>query len=651
MIRAIAAAAACLLLAGVTGEPGQNPQNPPSALQPFRTGVDIVQVDVSVLDGDRHPVRGLTARDFTVIEDGEARPIVAFSAVDLPSSASPAAPWMRDVSPDVVSNAGPQEGRLVVILMDRTIRPQFQKLGREVAHAAVDALGPGDLAAVIYSGPGVPQNFTADRKLLRAAIERPFITLGDGDMGNPGECYCGTCTLEAITHAANLLRGVTQRRKSLLFIGDYVGIVNWGYNPPIVVDCTSTIKDARDKLTRAVQAANLTLHAFDPRGLEVRGLDASTRSVNPVADSVALRSGLRLRLDALRGLTDITDGRAVVNTNGPGESMPAVMSETSSYYVLGFQSADAAGAGGAHKIDVKVNRRGVRVQSRRGHGSVVDAPPGSPGTAEPASALADVVKDLLPRTGLEIAANAIPFAPRGTAKAEVIVAVGVREPRNQDSQAAALPPEPESVEIFTAAYDREGQNVEFVRQTLDVTAQAAANGLRYDALAKLHLAPGRYEIRVAVAHRRTNRLGSVYTYVDVPDFAKDGPWLSGVVLAGPSTRLATPADVVADLSPVVPTSERDFPGTGTFTAFVRVYRGGEDAGTITVHARIIDAASQTVFDHTAKLEVADVARERGAEVRLDLPLDRAKPGEYLLTIDAARGVKQTARRDVRFAVR
>ena len=32
---------------------------------PFRAGVDVVQIDVSVLDDKRKPVRGLTAADFT----------------------------------------------------------------------------------------------------------------------------------------------------------------------------------------------------------------------------------------------------------------------------------------------------------------------------------------------------------------------------------------------------------------------------------------------------------------------------------------------------------------------------------------------------------------------------------------------------------
>ena len=71
----------------------------------FRTGVELVYVDVSVLDSDRGPVRGLEASDFVVREDGRPRPIAAFSAVDLPDPpVEPPVGWMRDVAPDVVTN-------------------------------------------------------------------------------------------------------------------------------------------------------------------------------------------------------------------------------------------------------------------------------------------------------------------------------------------------------------------------------------------------------------------------------------------------------------------------------------------------------------------------------------------------------------------
>src|SRR5690349_20662232 len=56
----------------------------PASQQPtFRSGVDVVQVDVSVLDKDRRPGRGLTESAFTILEAGKPRPIVAFVPVEL----------------------------------------------------------------------------------------------------------------------------------------------------------------------------------------------------------------------------------------------------------------------------------------------------------------------------------------------------------------------------------------------------------------------------------------------------------------------------------------------------------------------------------------------------------------------------------------
>src|SRR5690349_11895626 len=89
--------------------------------QTFRATTDLVQVDVSVLDGDRRPVRGLSAADFTVFEDGKPRPIAAFIPVDLAPrapAAAGAASWLRDVAPDAVDNSVRPEGRLVIIMLD-----------------------------------------------------------------------------------------------------------------------------------------------------------------------------------------------------------------------------------------------------------------------------------------------------------------------------------------------------------------------------------------------------------------------------------------------------------------------------------------------------------------------------------------------------
>ena len=92
----------------------------------FRTGVELIQLDVAVLDGNRQAVRGLSASDFTVVDNGIATPIRAFTPVVLAGSTrATEAVWSHDVAPDTATNqVGEQEGRLVIILLDRSIPAQ-----------------------------------------------------------------------------------------------------------------------------------------------------------------------------------------------------------------------------------------------------------------------------------------------------------------------------------------------------------------------------------------------------------------------------------------------------------------------------------------------------------------------------------------------
>src|SRR5689334_19730049 len=139
----------------------------------FRGGTDLVQVDVSVLDGKRHPVRGLTASDFSIFEDGQPREIQAFSEVYLPDRAEAHdAAWTREVPSDVVTNqVAREEGRLVIIVLDRTIAVGEPTMtARRIAAAAINQLGPSDLAAVVSTSNGAVQNLTSDRSRLLRAI-------------------------------------------------------------------------------------------------------------------------------------------------------------------------------------------------------------------------------------------------------------------------------------------------------------------------------------------------------------------------------------------------------------------------------------------------------------------------------------------------
>ncbi len=103
-----------------TSEP-QNPGTPQQQTPVFRTDVDVIRLDVSVLDKDRRPVRGLKAEDFTVYEDGKLQRLVAVSEIDAVVNDPVPSAWMRFVPRDVSMNdladqAG--EGRIVAVVMD-----------------------------------------------------------------------------------------------------------------------------------------------------------------------------------------------------------------------------------------------------------------------------------------------------------------------------------------------------------------------------------------------------------------------------------------------------------------------------------------------------------------------------------------------------
>jgi VWFA-related protein len=146
----------------------------------FRTRTDVVQLDVSVLDKQGVPVRGLTAADFTVFENGVAQPIVAFAAVDVPTWAAGQAGWMREIAPDVATNRRDAQRVVVIVLDDFAIPrdPGMARTAKEIATATIDRLGPADLAAVVYVlGRRQGQEFTVDRARLRASVDR-FIPSG-----------------------------------------------------------------------------------------------------------------------------------------------------------------------------------------------------------------------------------------------------------------------------------------------------------------------------------------------------------------------------------------------------------------------------------------------------------------------------------------
>jgi VWFA-related protein len=613
----------------------------------FRGGTDLVTLDVTVLDGDRRPIRGLTADDFVILDGGEPRPVEAFSAVELPSppTASPSSLPFAAVAPDVAGNE-PAEGRLVAILLDRSIPygwPTFA--ARRIARAAVDALGPGDRAAVIHTGVGLPQEFTSDRRRLLAAIDAPSVGLTlaqpDPETLQPefqtGECQCGVCTLDAMTHVALAVERAPERQKLLLFIGGglplAVASVDHGSD-----NCSVYVQSATHRMLQATQRAHLTVHAFDPNGLNPPA-DARAQAILLAHRILAGVPGSQAALqapDALLALAAKTGGRAVLNSNEPEHELPAIFNETSAYYVVGFAPSPTGVPGAFRSVKISVRRSGARVRTRSGYyvpGGTPDVP------ATPADLLVDAVRDLLPHPGVRLQLDPLPF-PSSTPGADISFVLRVN--RSEDHTDAP-------VEILGAVYGANGHAVASDRHSVQPEGRTDA----FEETFTLHVpSPGTYQVRVAALD--DGRTGSVYTFADVPDFRRVPVSLSGVGIhldgsrsetIGESTQTGRASSTVARL-----TIARAFRTTDYAAALAYVCQSIESAPKpVTASGTVFDTTGQSVLRRVDTLQPASFAASGCASYQVGLPLDHLGPGEYVLTIDVSLGASNDSR-SVRFRV-
>jgi len=640
---------ACGVLATVLAVEAR-PQDPSQVT--FRAGTNLVDVDVSVLDRNRLPVRGLTAADFTVIEDDRPRPVVAFSAVDLPPREQPSALWMSRIAPDVLDNDLQHEGRLVAILIDQSIAFEDLAASQRFAEAVVDQLRPGDLAAVAYATFGVPQNFTDDRSRLLAAIRQPFVGLPADDGGGATLCPCGVCSLDAIGDIAEAMAPVRQRRKMLLVVGSNIAMQSAGA-------CSARINPARERAFRAVEAGNVTVHAIDPGGLPTLSTSSSDRRPSTGRGGGRAMANL-VRLGNLRTLPDRTGGKLIADPFRPADRVAEIFRESESYYVLGFEPLHPDPDGRFHRIRVRVNRPGVTLQARRGYygGTVDPAPVRRTSRADDLvvpAVLRAAVSGLWPSSGLALAVSAVPMAAPDLTRAAVASVVRVTQ-RGDAVGPALLAPLPGGserlVNVYTGAFDRHGRALASSHQAVRVTPPArTARMVEYEVVSRLELKPGRYEVRTAVEDTASGRSGSVYTDVDVPDYQQSPVALSGLLLSVTPGGSVFPEAPLAGLASVVPTTRRVFDATDRVSAFVRLHQGVTRAlvpGYMV--AEILDGRDTSVYRQETRLVAGAFGSSRAVDFSVDLPVDRLAPGEYVLGVEARHG-NDSARRDVRFTVR
>ncbi|HEX5070694.1 MAG TPA: VWA domain-containing protein [Vicinamibacterales bacterium] len=609
----------------------------------FRGRIDLMQLDVTVLDKNGVPVRGLTKDDFTLLEDKTQQTIEAFKAVDLPDRVIAGPAWADKVPADVTTNEMDNARIFVLVIddgfgmggprwdieMDRAKNhnpdPWAIKTMRQSAELFINSLGAQDLAGLVYTGTTskFSQNLTSDRaKLMKSLDAYPANDSTLWLSADPGaQCLAHKEILRLMEAVVNQLASLPDRRKSILYFG---GQMPWAdHAGGAGGDPCGTYWMWQDVFTAAQQGSV---------------------TINPIQTG-----GLKEPIDSYLSVADYTGGHAVVNTNDFAPGIKRIFLENSSYYLLAYQPTKDLADGTFRRITVTVkNRPDVEIITKRNYWAPRAPKPGEP-EKPPPSEQVKALAGLLPDARLPLRVSAAPFAVPGSDAAVIALSLGIRQP-------AFAGRTPDQIELLLRSFTATGDPTAGDDQVVPITVPAApvdSEISRYEVLARLDvLKPGPYHLRLSAHSVASDTRGSVYIDVDVPNFRKDKVSLSGIVLNSALGAVpVAPLRLLRDIVPVVPTTERAFVTSDIVMSFLRVYQGaGEKIVSVPLKISIQDAAGKSVFTKTETLAADRFSAEHSADYQFRLPLATLKGGEYLLTFETTVG-KVSARRDVRFTVR
>jgi Ca-activated chloride channel family protein len=276
--------------------------------RPFRSGVDVVSMNVTVTDAARRYVTDLNREDFQVLEDGRAQRVTFFQRSSLPLALA----LLIDTSASMEGNLG---------------------MAQEAAVGFVRELGPNDLASVVDfdSRVQVRQDFTADHAALDAAIRR---TTAGGSTALYNALYIALKELNKTIRDDTLAES---RRRAIIVLSDG--------------EDTSSLVSFEEVLDLAARS-DTAIYAIG-----LRSQDAL---------------GLRKPMDAefvLRRFTQQTGGRAFFASDVKALSgvYSEILSELTHQYFLAYESNNVLRDGQFRRIAVRVERAGVVARARPGY--------------------------------------------------------------------------------------------------------------------------------------------------------------------------------------------------------------------------------------------------------------------------------------------
>jgi VWFA-related protein len=180
-------------------------------------------------------------------------------------------------------------------------------------------------------------------------------------------------TLQAFRHIVRHLRAVPGRKNLIWISGGFP--LSIGYDDFSARDGPlASFKDEAKETKRALEDANVAIYPVLTAGL--RGMLAFSALQSDPGIAAGIAEGkIERAKTAMRLLAEQTGGRAYYDTNGIATAIADAAQDGRYAYTLGFRPDHDRWDGRFRSIRVRVDRRGVRVRTRRGYHALPEPAP------------------------------------------------------------------------------------------------------------------------------------------------------------------------------------------------------------------------------------------------------------------------------------
>jgi VWFA-related protein len=554
-------------------------QQTPPAPPVIRINVNLVQVDAVVTDSRGNPVTDLKIEDFEVLQDGKPQTITNFEFVDIRSAIirrtilqPPGAPGQRGrggvAPPPPTRVLRPQQIRRTIALVVDDLGLSFDSVTRvrdSIRKWVEVEMQPGDLVAVIRTsaGMGSLQQFTGDKRVLNAAIDRIRFHVGRvgassfaplqalAPAGTPDTAVFDqelavrytSGSMGAIQYVVQGLRDVPGRKSLILFSESMRLMFPDGRN--------SEVEERLRRLSDAANRSSVVIYGVDPRGVVYTGLTAEDNVGGRTPQQIAQISSNRttqllFSREGMETLAERTGGLFNANNNDITAMLRQAADDGNGYYLLGYQPEATTfrdGAGQFHSIRVRVKRPGLTVRSRTGFFGTPDR--GSPPPRTPIAQITRALSAPFATGDLEVRLTTL-FA-HAEKQGPYIRAMLFFDARDLTFSTESDGSRVAEVDIAAVTFDADGAQVDGAsktwrfRLTPETYQQVLKTGVVYSINVPVKKA-GAYQMRVVLRDSGSQQLGSATQFVEIPDVKKGRLALSGIVLGADRQQAAVVAD-------------------------------------------------------------------------------------------------------------